>query len=143
MKKVILLMLVFGAFSAKNMAQCNKKTLYTSNKQEWLNSKGEVQKKDSDKITVEVSKTGIVFNHNDDPNDEMKGNITASDCNWTKAYKNGKTTIQAKLTEGHGDVHDANITINGKDGVMFIMLELKDHPDMIIKAYIDKYEERS
>ena len=142
MKKVILLMLVIGAFSTKSMAQCDKKTLYTSNKQEWLNSKDEVQKKDSDKVTVEVSKTGIIFNHNDDPNDEMKGDITASDCHWTEAYKNGKTTMQAKLTEGHNDVHDANITIEGKDGVMFIILELKDHPDMKIKAYVNKYEEK-
>ena len=143
MKKVILLMLVIGAFSTKSMAQCNKKTLYTSNKQEWLNSKGEVQKNDSDKVTVEVSKTGIIFNHNDDPNDEMKGDITASDCHWAEAYKNGKTTMQAKLTEGHNDVHDANITIEGKDGAMFIILELKDHPDMKIKAYVNKYEEKS
>ena len=143
MKKVILLLLVIGAFSTMSMAQCDKKALYISNKQEWLNSKGEVQKNDSDKITAEVSKTGIVFNHNDDPNDVMKGDITASDCNWTKAFKNGKTTLQAKLTEGHNDVHDANITIEGKDGVMFIILELKDHPDMKIKAYINKYEEKS
>src|SRR4051812_5209662 len=110
MKKVILLLLVIGAFNSKSMAQCNKKIVYTSNKQEWLNSKYEVQKKDSDKITVEVTKTGIIFNHNDNPNDEMKGDIAATDCHWTKAFKNGKTTIQAKLTEGHNDVHDANIT---------------------------------
>jgi hypothetical protein len=142
MKKVILLMLVISAFSTKSMAQCDKKTLYTSNKQEWLNSKDEVQKNDSDKVTVEVSKTGIIFNHNDDLSDEMKGDITASDCHLTETYKNGKTTIQAKLTEGHNDVHDANITIEGKDGVMFIILELKDHPDMKIKAYVNKYEEK-
>ncbi|TKK66938.1 hypothetical protein FC093_15670 [Ilyomonas limi] len=143
MKKSILLLLVIGALSTKSMAQCDKKTLYTSTKQEWLNSKDEVQKSDSDKITVEVSKGNIVFNHNDDPNDEMKGDITASDCNWAEAYKNGKTTMQAKLTEGRGDVHEANVTIEGKDGKMFIILELKDHPDMKIKAYIDKYEEKS
>lgn len=143
MKKSILLLLVIGALSTKSMAQCDKKTLYTSTKQEWLNSKDEVQKSDSDKITVEVSKGNIVFNHNDDPNDEMKGDITASDCNWAEAYKNGKTTMQAKLTEGPGDVHEANVTIEGKDGKMFIILELKDHPDMKIKAYIDKYEEKS
>ena len=143
MKKVILLMLVIGTLCTKSMAQCDKKTLYTSNKQEWLNSKNEVQKNDSDKVTVEVSKTGIIFSHNDDPNDVMKGDITASDCHWIDAYKNGKTTIQAKLTEGNNDVHDANIIIEGKDGVMFIILELKDHPDMKIKAYIDKYEENS
>jgi len=143
MKKSILLLFVIGALGVKSMAQCNTKTLYTSLKQEWLNGKGEVQKNDSDKVTVEVSKTGIVFTHNDDPNDEMKGDIKDMSCNWTEAYKNGKTIIQAKLTEGHNDVHDADVTIEGKDGVMFIILELKDHPDMKIKAYVDKYEEKS
>ena len=143
MKKSILLLFVIGALGVKSMAQCNTKTLYTSLKQEWLNGKGEVQKNDSDKVTVEVSKTGIIFNHNDDPNDQMKGDITTKDCHWTKAYKNGKTTIHAKLSEGHNDVHDANITIEGKDGVMIILLELKDHPDMKIKAYVNKYEEKS
>ena len=144
MKKSILLLLVIGAaFSTKSMAQCDKKIVYTSIKQDWLNSKDEVQKSDSDKVIVEVSKQSIVFNHNDDPKDEMKGDVTASDCNWTEAYKNGKTTMQAKLTEGHGDVHDANVTIEGKDGKMFIILELKDHPDMKIKAYVNKYEEKS
>src|SRR4051812_39622364 len=143
MKKVILLMLVISACGTKSMAQCDKKTLYTSNKQEWLNSKDEVQKKDSDKVTLEVSKTSITLKHNDDPNDQMQGDITSSNCNWADAFKNGKTTIQAKLTEGHNDVHDATVTIEGKDGAMFILIELKDHPDMRIKAYVDKFEEKS
>jgi hypothetical protein len=116
--------------------------LYTSTKEEWLNSKDEIQKTDQDKVTVEVSKTNVVINHNDDPNDQMKGEIKNADCNWTEAFKNGKTTIHAELVEGNNDVHDATLTIEGKDGEMFILLELKDHPDMRIKAYVDKYEEQ-
>ena len=141
MKKIISLLLVACAFSATAIAQCDKKTLYTSAKQDWLNSNNEVQKSDQDKVTVEISKTSIILNHNDDPNDEMKGDVKEIDCNWTETYKTGKTTIQARLTEGHGDVHDAELTIEGKDGVLFIMIELKDHPDMKIKAYVDKYVE--
>lgn len=56
--------------------------------------------------------------------------------------KNGKTTIKADLTEGQGDVHDSNITIEGKDGIMIIIVEFKDHPEMKIKAYVSKYEEK-
>jgi len=141
MKKIISLLFVSCAFTAAGIAQCDKKTVYTSVKEEWLNSKDEVQKTDQDKVTVEVSKTSIVINHNDDPNDALKGDIQKMDCNWTEEYKNGKTTILAQLTEGSNDVHDASITIEGKDGVMFILIELKDHPDMRIKAYVDKFEE--
>ena len=142
MKKLMALMLVTGTFGTAAIAQCDKKILYTSTKEEWLNSKGEIQKTDQDKVTVEVSKTNVVINHNDDPNDQMKGEIKNADCNWTEAFKNGKTTIHAQLVEGSNDVHDATLTIEGKDGEMFILLELADHPDMRIKAYVDKYEEQ-
>jgi hypothetical protein len=54
-----------------------------------------------------------------------------------------KSGIKGELTEGHNDVHDAVITIEGKDGQVTITLELNDKPDMKIKAYVDKYEEKS
>ena len=73
----------------------------------------------------------------------MKGDIKNAACNWDKAYKNGKSIIQAQLTEGANDVHDATITIEGENGKLFIMIEMKDHPDMKIKAYVDKYTEES
>ena len=142
MKEVIALLLMTSVVTTAAIAQCDKKTVYTSMKEEWLNSKDEIQKTDQDKVTVELSKTNIVINHNDDPNDVMKGDIRTMDCNWTEPYKNGRTTIQAQLVEGNNDVHDATLTIEGKDGAMFILIELKDHPDMRIKAYVDKYEEQ-
>jgi len=141
MKKIISLLLICCAFGIASIAQCDKKTLYTSLKQEWMNSKDEVQKSDSDKVTVAISKTSVILNHNDDPNDEMKGEIKDMNCNWTESYKTGKTIIKAQLTE-HSDVHDAVLTIEGKDGTLCITIELKDRPDMKIKAYVDKYVEQ-
>ena len=73
----------------------------------------------------------------------MKGNIKEMSCNWSEPYKNGKTVIKSELTEGHGDTHDAVITIEGKDGLITITLELNDKPDMKIKIYANKYEEKS
>ena len=137
----MMLLLIGCAFRTATFAQCDKKVLYTSVKQEWLNDKYEVQKSDQEKVTVEISKTGVVLNHNDDPNDVMKGDVKNISCNWTELFKNGKTTVEAELTEGHNDVHETNLTIEGKDGAMFILIEMKDHPDMKIKAYVDKYEE--
>jgi len=46
-----------------------------------------VQKAEQDKITVEISKTEIIFNHNDDPNDVMQGMIKEFSCNWTEPFK--------------------------------------------------------
>ncbi len=102
-----------------------------------------MQKAEQDKITVEISKTEIIFNHNDDPNDVMQGMIKEFSCNWTEAFKNGITVIKAELTEGHNDIHDAVVTIEGKDGQVIITLEPNDKPDMKIKACVEKYEEKS
>lgn len=123
-------------------AQCDKKVLWTSVKEEFTNGKDEIQKTEEDKVTVEVGKDDILFTHNDDPNDVMHGTIKEITCNWTEPYKNGKTIIKTELTEGQNDVHDGIITIEGKDGRIIITIEMTDHPDMKIKAYVDKYEEK-
>ena len=124
-------------------AQCDTEVLYTSNKQEFTNGKDEIQKTEEEKVTVDVSKTNLILTHNDDPNDVMQGTIKSVNCNWTEPYKTGKTTIEAELTEGHNDVHQAVVTIEGKDGQIVISIELADHPDMKIKAHVDKYEQKS
>src|SRR4051794_40412504 len=124
MKKIILILFAICILSKWSNAQCDKKIVWTSGKEEFTNGNGEVQKAEQDKITVEVSKTEIIFNHNDDPNDVMKGTIKEFNCNWTESYKNGRTVIKAELTEGHNDVHDAVVTIEGKEGQVTIILEL-------------------
>ena len=48
MKKTTALLLIGCAFGTAAFAQCDKKILYTSVKQDWLNSKYEVQKSDQD-----------------------------------------------------------------------------------------------
>jgi len=143
MKKIILMLFVICIFSKWSNAQCDKKILWTSAKEEFTNGNGQVQKTEQDKVTFEISNTEIILNHNDDPNDEMKGTINELTCDWTEPYKTGKTIIKGRLTEGHNDVHDAVITIEGKNGQVIITLELNDKPDMKIKAYVDKYEEKS
>lgn len=143
MKRIIVSLVLMCVFSQLANAQCDKKILWTSGKQDFTNSKGEVQRAMQDKVTVEVSSKGIIFNHNDDPNDKMEGTIKAASCNWTEAFKNGKTVIKTELSEGHGDIHDGTVTIEGKDGIVTITLELEDKPDMIIKVYVDKFEEQS
>jgi hypothetical protein len=142
MKKIILMFFIICIFSKWSNAQCDKNILWTSGKEEFTNGNGEIQKTEQDKVTFQISKTEIILNHNDDPNDEMKGTVKEFTCNWTEPYKTGKTVIKSELTE-HSDVHDALITIEGKGGQVTITLELNDKPDMKIKAYIDKYEEKS
>jgi hypothetical protein len=141
MKKIILILFVLGMFSKWSSAQCEKKIVWTSVKEEFTDGNGNVQHTDADSVIVQTTKTDVYFNHNNE--DEMKGDIKEMSCNWSEPFKNAKTIIKSQLTEGHGDTHDAVITIEGKDGQITITLELNDKPDMKIKIYANKYEEKS
>ena len=143
MKKIILLVLVFVTVNKWSNAQCNKKILWTSTKEEFLDANGQVTHTDEDSVTLEVSDSGITINHNNIPQDELKGTIKEINCNWSEPFKTGKTTFKSDLTEVSGDEHNGNFTIEGKDGQISVLMELTDKGGMKIKLYANKYEEKS
>ena len=143
MKKIILLVLVFVTVNKWSNAQCNKKILLTSTKEEFLDANGQVTHTDEDSVTLEVSDSGITINHNNIPQDELKGTIKEINCNWSEPFKTGKTTFKSDLTEVSGDEHNGNFTIEGKDGQISVLIELTDKGGMKIKLYVNRYEEKS
>jgi phage regulator Rha-like protein len=143
MKKIILLVLVFVTVNKWSNAQCNKKILWTSTKEEFLDANGQVTHTDEDSVTLEVSDSGITINHNNIPQDELKGTIKEINCNWSEPFKTGKTTFKSDLTEVRGDEHNGNFTIEGKDGQISVLMELTDKGGMKIKLYVNRYEEKS
>jgi len=143
MKKIILLVLVFATVNKWSNAQCNKKILLTSTKEEFLDANGQVTHTDEDSVTLEVSDSGITINHNNIPQDELKGTIKEINCNWSEPFKTGKTTFKSDLTEVSGDEHNGNFTIEGKDGQISVLMELTDKGGMKIKLYVNRYEEKS
>jgi len=143
MKKIILLVLVFATVNKWSNAQCNKKILWTSTKEEFLDANGQVTHTDEDSVTLEVSDSGITINHNNIPQDELKGTIKEINCNWSEPFKTGKTTFKSDLTEVSGDEHNGNFTIEGKDGQISVLMELTDKGGMKIKLYVNRYEEKS
>jgi len=143
MKKIILLVLVFVTVNKWSNAQCNKKILWTSTKEEFLDANGHVTHTDEDSVTLEVSDSGITINHNNIPQDELKGTIKEINCNWSEPFKTGKTTFKSDLTEVSGDEHNGNFTIEGKDGQISVLMELTDKGGMKIKLYVNRYEEKS
>jgi len=143
MKKIILLVLVFVTVNKWSNAQCNKKILWTSTKEEFLDANGQVTHTDEDSVTLEVSDSGITINHNNIPQDELKGTIKEINCNWSEPFKTGKTTFKSDLTEVSGDEHNGNFTIEGKDGQISVLIELTDKGGMKIKLYVNRYEEKS
>jgi len=143
MKKIILLVLVFVTVNKWSNAQCNKKILWTSTKEEFLDANGQVTHTDEDSVTLEVSDSGITINHNNIPQDELKGTIKEINCNWSEPFKTGETTFKSDLTEVSGDEHNGNFTIEGKDGQISVLMELTDKGGMKIKLYVNRYEEKS
>jgi len=143
MKKIILLVLVFVTVNKWSNAQCNRKILWTSTKEEFLDANGQVTHTDEDSVTLEVSDSGITINHNNIPQDELKGTIKEINCNWSEPFKTGKTTFKSDLTEVSGDEHNGNFTIEGKDGQISVLMELTDKGGMKIKLYVNRYEEKS
>jgi len=143
MKKIILLLFVVCIFSKSGNAQCNKRILWTATKEEFLDSNLQVTHTDQDSVTIEVSDSSIIINHNNNPNDQLNGTVKDISCNWSEPFKNGKSSFKSDLTEVSGDEHNGNFTIEGKDGQISIMIELTDKGGMRIRLYISKYEEKT
>jgi hypothetical protein len=143
MKKIALLLFALFIISKWSSAQCDKKILWTATKEEFLDANGNVTHADEDSVTLEVSNSGITINHNNNPQDQLTGTIKDVTCNWSEPFKNGKSSFKSDLTEVSGDEHNGNVTIEGKDGQVFITLELTDKGGMRIKLYVSKYEVKS
>ena len=71
----------------------------------------------------------------------MTGTIGSKACDWQIPFKSGKTVISAQLEDQSGDQKDATLTIEGKDGKVTLLAELKNMPDRKILIAIDKFEE--
>jgi hypothetical protein len=143
MKKIIVILLVLTVVSKWSNAQCNKKILWTATKEEFLDANGQVTHADEDSVTLEVSDSGIIINHNNVPQDQLTGTMKEMVCNWSEPFKNGKTSFSSDITEVSGDEHNGIITIEGKDGQISILIELTDKGGMKIKLYVSKYEEKA
>ena len=139
MKQIILILIL--SFSAiYSIAQCDKTVTWFSGKAEFLDTTGIVERREEGKIVVKVSKTNIILMHNDDDNDTMKGVISGRVCEWKEPFKNGKTTFATSLIEKSGESNDVNVSIQGKEGKLEILIHFKNR-GKIIKLVPDSHTE--
>ena len=143
MKKKIFLILSCLLIGLISSAQCDKKITWTASKGEFMNASGEVEKTMNEKIVVETDKTTIVLKHGDREEDALKGDIKEASCDWKEAFKNGKTKFKSVLEEPSGDIKDAVITIEGKDGKLTILVELVNMEGKKLRIYVDSYKENN
>lgn len=122
-------------------AQCNKKVIWTGSKAEFLDANGAVENTLTEKVEVISSKTDIKLSHSDKDDDALTGKIKDLSCNWSDAFKNGKTVIKSDLAEGMNPANNGVITIEGKDGKITILVTMDNREGKTIKLYIDSYKE--
>ena len=137
MKKHVLTILFVAIAGISSYAQCDKKSILTSSKTEYLTSTGEIRREKDELTTIEFDSKGITIAPGDHV---MDGTINSITCDWKTPYKDGKTVIKSTIFMGDGQTMDVVITIEGKDGKIILLFE--ESPEKRIRVTADKFEEK-
>ncbi|MEP6584118.1 MAG: hypothetical protein ABJA90_07615 [Ginsengibacter sp.] len=140
MKKIFLSALLVFSLGAVSFAQCDEQVILTSSTTEYLDSNNVVEKSVAENSTIKINKSAslTIAPGNDH---EMTGTITQNSCDWKSPYKEGKSVISATIKDESGDVKNATLTIEGKDGKVTLVLEVKEMPGRKIRVAIDSFRE--
>lgn len=139
MKSLTLTFLMLMVAFSISFAQCGKKVTITTANTEHLNADGTVARTVDEKAIVDISKTDLAINVNDEH--KMTGKIKSDICNWTVPFKDGKWVIKATITDEQGTDRDVTITIEGKDGKVTLLFETDGMPDDRLRVTVVKFEE--
>ena len=143
MKKILFSALALGFAALHSQAQCDKTVELKSSKNYMLDAKYEVKGSRDEKTVVDITKNTITITPNGNAQDALTGTIKESTCAWKVPYKEGKMVIKTDLVDASGDVKDATITIESKDGKTTLLAEAKERPDQKMKLDIDTFEEKT
>jgi hypothetical protein len=139
MKKLLIVVFSLIGFASISNAQCDKNVVLTSSKTDYTDSTGKVERSRDENTNIDITKDQIKILAGDD---EMSGKIKSKTCDWKVPFKDGKMVLVSDLTSKNGEVHEATLTIQGKDGVKTLVAEVKEFPNMRIKMNIEKFEEK-
>ena len=141
MKQVIMSTIALAVMSFHVKAQCNNDVRLTSSRTDFLNAANEIKEGKDENVVVDITKSTFTITPNGNELDVMKGTIKDITCEWKVPYKEGKMIIKTDLEDPGGDIKDATITIEGKDGKITLLAEAKEMPDRKLKLHVDKFEE--
>jgi len=130
------------AFGFSSKAQCEKVLQLSSSKTDYLNGSNAIQKSKDENTVVDITKTTITIVPNGNASDALSGKIEEISCDWPVPFKQGKTVIKTVLYDASGDDKNATITIEAKDGKVFLLAEAKERPDQKIRLVVTKFEEK-
>ena len=138
MKNSAIIIILLIALSYTGFAQCDTKTILTSSTTEYLDSNNVVERSEPEKTVIRIDKSTLSITPGDH---EMKGTIKENSCNWTVPYKEGKSIIKSAITDQSGDIKNATLSLEGKDGKVILVVEIAEMPGKKIRVSIDTFEE--
>jgi hypothetical protein len=121
-------------------AQCEKRFILHSNRTEYVNIDGELERTVDEESVVEWDNKEILISPGNEPT--MRGTVNSITCEWTTPMKEGKTVIKATITTGNGESMNLTITIEGKDGKQTFLAEIDQRPERKIRLVVTKFEEK-
>ncbi|RYU93383.1 hypothetical protein [Emticicia agri] len=139
MKNFLLFALLLTCISG--FAQCNLDLSLTSNKTEYFDGSGALQRSVDESSTIEIIKKQVLINPGNSGN-IMTATITSYTCEWPTAYKEGKSVIKADFDDPSGNTRHATMTLEGKDGKVTFTMEIAEMADRVIKVTIDTFKEK-
>jgi len=139
MKLLILIFCLLFSAVDEGYVQCGKNIRLTSSKTIHMDGNGNITRTQIEKSVIEINQLLITINVRDES--KTVCNIKSIECNWDIPFKKGKTLIEATLTTEDGDLKNVVLIIQGIDGQLFLLFEMEDQPDKLIKVIIDMFEE--
>lgn len=142
MKPVFFFLLFFLILQNMSYSQCDKHTIITSSKTEYLDANNTVQHTETENTIIEITKTEIIITPGDDKERINRGKIDSAICKWTKPYKEGQTIIKAVFVNKAGDTKHGTITISGKNGKVVFLMEAEENPEFKVRVIVERFEEK-
>lgn len=143
MKKMMLAVIVLFITITTAIAQtpCDKKAVYHSERQELLDTDGQVVDSKSDVVDIEVTKEAISVKVND-KDGELTGTVKEVACEWKTPYQEGKATYKVTFAKGNGESSEGSLTIEAKEGKVTALFAIEAMNGKKLRAIINKYEEK-
>ncbi|WP_315817520.1 hypothetical protein [Paraflavitalea speifideaquila] len=142
MKKMLLSFMILLLAATASIAQCDKKVVFYSDKQEMISPEGNVMDNKTDVLTLEFSKESVTVRIAD-KDGTLDGTIQEVICEWKEVYKVGKAVYKGAFQKSNSsESTTGSMTVEAKDGQLQITVELARLDGRKIRILVNKYEEK-
>ena len=140
MFSVVVLLLTITTAIAQT-TPCDKKVVYHSEKQELVDTDGQVADSKTDVIDIEVSKEAISVSVNGEGT-KLTGTVKEVTCEWKTPYQEGKVTYKVTFAKDSGEASEGSLTIEAKEGKITALFTIEAMNGKKLRALVSNYTEK-